>query len=263
MTNAPKLDPLASKALAPFTSELIHRNNFGLDFGAYKDGFLDIISHHSPKRLILCNDSVYGPFTPLAPVLDRATPDIADVWGMTDCYDLRYHLQSYFILYHEKALASEALLAFWREAPYVDSRGWLIHHGEIALTQSMLAQSDLRVRALFPLSDVRMHLRRMIAADAAVERKRRLPPYLRREHAFRIDVGSALDTGIPLNPTHFFWDILIAECGFPFIKRDLLQFNPVKIPNLATWREIIRDRFGFDTMSIERHLQERLRGRSI
>ena len=49
--------------------------------------------------LVIANDSVYGPFGPLGPLLSRMDFGAADAWGMTETWQIRYHLQSYFVAF--------------------------------------------------------------------------------------------------------------------------------------------------------------------
>lgn len=266
MTNARQLDEASRRAVLPMVTEIKRRDNAGLDIGAYKDGVASVLAAMKPSHLILCNDSVYGPFSDLGPILERADATCADVWGMTESYEIRYHLQSYFVLYHRAALEHPGFKRFWASLPYVAKRGWLIHHGEIAMTQSFLAMG-LRTRALFPhdaiAEKVRASIQSMSAADSVDgDRPQLTQRELQRRH-FLQNIDSATNDGTPLNPTHFFWDILIRDLGFPFIKRDLLQFNPAGVPTIVDWRTLIASVSSYDTEQIREHLRPRLRGRVI
>ena len=45
--------------------------------------------------------------------------------------------------------------------------------------------------------------------------------------------------GLPLNPTAFLWEPLIADCGFPFLKREVLVNNPGNGPTLAYLEDVV------------------------
>jgi hypothetical protein len=64
-----------------------------------------------------------------------------------------------------------------------------------------------------------------------------------------------ISQGIPLNPTHSFWDVMIVEFGCPFIKRDLLKRNPARIPGVSEWSSLLSVHTAYDTGRIERHLK--------
>ncbi len=263
MSNTPRLGPESLARVTPLVARVHRRNNFGFDFGAYKDGILSVFETDTPRQLVLCNDSVYGPLQPLATVLALATSEGADAWGMTESYEIRYHLQSYFMLFNKRAIEHPSFLKFWREAPYVDARGWLIHHGEIGLSQALIG-AGLNMRALFPIDELRLHLANRIAKFENADPAENKPSTIgQRAQEFREHIAGSVESGIPLNPTHFFWDVLIEDCKFPFIKRDLLQLNPAGVAGLIHWRQTIKRVSGYDVELIRRHLNPRLKNRII
>jgi lipopolysaccharide biosynthesis protein len=242
---------LASAAMArllPICAHVLWRDNVGYDFGAYRDGlgFLGDLSRF--QTVVLANDSVYGPFFDLRQTLagcDAATP----VWGMTDSWSRRYHLQSYFLLLQGEALRHPCVGAFFAGLLPTQSKLWVVRRYEIGFTQAML-RGGLRCRALFPYRD---------AAAALLDAERdgrlssqRLDPTLRR---FFAQVGGRVKHGKPLNPMHQFWDHLIASMHCPFVKRELLTRNPAEIPHAFVWEKLIRSVSAYDTDLIVRHLQ--------
>jgi hypothetical protein len=87
-----------------FVSQIIKQpQNIGFDFfiwGSY-------IKTHKEKilqtdRLILTNSSVIGPIFPIRPIIDSMSA--YPVWGMTENYDTRYHVQSYFMAFNKNVL---------------------------------------------------------------------------------------------------------------------------------------------------------------
>jgi hypothetical protein len=55
------------------------------------------------------------------------------------------------------------------------------------------------------------------------------------------------------------WDRLITVLGCPFIKRELLLYNPLKVTHVSRWRDVIRGVSGYDTELIARHLRTQVR----
>lgn len=236
VTNAPGLAPDSLSAIAPLCRAVVRRHNVGLDFGAWKDCYLALQGRDGLQMLVLANDSVYGPFHDLGPLIARADPARADIWGVTDNWEGRPHLQSYFLVVHARALRAPAFEAFWRAVRPVGSKRWIVTRYEIGLTRAMEA-AGLRCAALFPYRAI---ADRVAAADPADDHDAM--------------VAGMVRAGRPLNPTHFFWDRLIAEDGFPFLKRDLLTRNQQVIPTLGRWRQVIASVSGYDTGLIDRHL---------
>ena len=84
------------------------RENEGYDFGSYKAG-LQWIRERSPDgsySLLLTNDSCYGPFSPINSILRRFDNNDGPpmVFGITDSYELGYHLQSYFLYFQSRTI---------------------------------------------------------------------------------------------------------------------------------------------------------------
>src|SRR5262252_2925017 len=149
VSNAPRLDPESLDRISPLYGAILLRANVGMDFGAYKDGIGELPRLDRLEALLLANDSVYGPFHDLGDVIGRMNPAEADVWGITDSWERRFHLQSYFLVFGRRALSHEAFRQFWSGVRYVQSKSWVIGHYEVGLTRH-LVRNGLRCRALFP-----------------------------------------------------------------------------------------------------------------
>ena len=258
VSNAPRLDPASIDRLAPFCGAIVQRTNVGMDFGAYKDGIGTLPRLDRLEALLLANDSVYGPFHDLGDVIGRMNLAEADVWGITDSWERRFHLQSYFLLFGRRALSHEAFAQFWSRVRYVQARAWVIGHYEVGLSRH-LVQSGLRCRALFPYRVAATTLLAALRRQAAEEA---FTPSARRQD-FLASVVRAVEYGIPLNSSHFFWDHLIVRMGCPFLKRGLLRDNPARIPGLVSWQEVIQSATKYDTDLIARHLERTLRRRAV
>jgi lipopolysaccharide biosynthesis protein len=228
VSNAPRLDAAALRRLLPRSALVLHRRNVGYDFGAYKDGLAELGDLTRFESVVLANDSVYGPLFDLCPLLARCDAS-ADLWGMTDSRARRYHLQSYFLVLGPRALASPQLAAFWRSVRPVHSREWVIRKYEIGLTQTA-RRAGLSCAALYDYAG-------LVAA--------------------RGDTG--VRHGGKLNPMLAFWDELIANRRCPFIKRELLMYNPLRLPNVGRWEEVIRRVSPYDIDLIQDHMRD-LRG---
>jgi lipopolysaccharide biosynthesis protein len=258
VSNAPYLKKEAVARLAPLCAKIIRRVNVGHDFGAYKEGILEIPDRQKLRRLLIANDSVYGPLHPIDSVLDAMPPDAADVWGLTDSFEVKYHVQSYFVLFHRAALQHDAFDAFWEQLPFVSLRGWVIHQAEVGLTQKLVAKGVM-VRSLCPYEHVTRKFWEILRDTRALTRDD-----VRPEHRVHLqNLLNAVEAGIPLNPTHFFWEILIGHLRYPFIKRDLLEHNPAAIAGVSHWRELVQSHSSYDVDLIASHQKLRLKDRSL
>jgi lipopolysaccharide biosynthesis protein len=238
--------------LGAICDRVLIRRNVGFDLGAYKDAIQEVPDLTLLDRLILTNDSVFGPTQPLQPLLERADPVEADIWGMTDSLQSGYHLQSYFLVIHKRALANPVFVEFWRSLVYTNSKPHIIYHGEIGLSRAMV-QSGFRLKALFPYQSMASEVLQKISDKIACE-PRWMDDLPHRD--FLVRVHNDLVYGVPMNPTHSFWDHLLLTHGFPYLKRQLLVTNPSKIPLTTCWPRVLQEISGYDVEIISRHLQE-------
>lgn len=256
VSNSDELDPADVARLQDISALIVERENVGYDFGAWKDGIALIPDLASVNRLLLVNDSVYGPFHNIEASLDRMAAEDADIWGMTDGWDFGFHLQSYFILFHAAALRSPAFAEFWSRVRYIQSKFEVVRRYEIGLTKAM-GRGRLRCRALFPYRDCARALVQSVVEGGVLEK---LDPV---RQSFVQLVYKTIDAGRPLNATHFFWDYLIAKKQFPFIKRELLQRNPAAIPLLNYWESVVENNSDYDTSLIVEHLELTMNSRVV
>jgi lipopolysaccharide biosynthesis protein len=257
VSNSPEFPESHIQRALPHCGLVAWRRNRGYDFGAYRDGLLLAPDYDALNSLIFVNDSIYGPFQPLAPLLDRARAEDADVWGMTDSWDTRWHLQSYFLLFQRAALQNDRVKKLWQRWRHVQSKSWIINKLEIGLT-GQLQQFGLQCAALFPY-------RQEVAAFAETVRTNDLltDENLPEDHRkLLLRMLELADAGAPMNPCHFFWDQLISR-GFPFLKREVLTTNPIGMPRLYEWSELVAANSAYDPEMIVQHLRAIARNRVV
>jgi lipopolysaccharide biosynthesis protein len=247
VSNSRKLLAEEVTALLPYCARVIHRDNTGYDFGAWRDGLSALPAGLKLQQLILANDSVFGPLQDLGAAIARCDPAVADVWGMTDCYQFRYHLQSYFLLFHERALRSKPFAKFWKNFRYTSNKSVVIGMYEVGMSQALL-KGGLRLRALTPYQQL---------VDEVVLGKLDAEP----EDEYFERLLDGINAGVPLNPSHFFWEHLVTVSRCPFIKRDLLESNPVGIPLVANWRRAIGSVSDYPIGLIDEYMQVATRDR--
>ena len=92
------------------------RRNVGYDFGAWRDALERFaLPRADTESLLLVNDSVYGPLGRIEEVLARIDFRQAELWGLTESWQSRYHLQSFFLAVAPSAMASAAWRQFWND----------------------------------------------------------------------------------------------------------------------------------------------------
>lgn len=181
-------------------ADVICRNNGGLDFGSWAEGLAKYRARID-GRLLLANDSVYGPVRDLKSVLARLTAERADWYGMVESADWYLHLQSWFMLFENHVVHSDAFASIF-EQDFVKMGRWeIIHNGEIGLSRA-LDQAGFRRRVAYRASDLRS-----------------LPAIWRQ------------------NPSHALANELVVRGISPFVKIELIRDNPLRVPteNLLRW----------------------------
>jgi Rhamnan synthesis protein F len=256
--------PLAPPDLAwvrTRAARIVLRRNVGYDFAAWRDAMTACgLPASGTALLLLANDSVYGPLRPLGPALQRIDFDEADVWGATDSWQHRFHLQSYFVAFGPKALASEAFADFWNAVRAVRSKGWVVTRYEMGLSRALIA-AGLRCRALWPYTGTIEALRESTAAREECPAEPARDPFAAASGRNEERVLNAALRHIPLNPTADLWQVLIGQ-GFPFLKRELLRDNPSRVPDIAAWPSVVRGIGTSDADVILRDLERVSKNRS-
>ena len=265
VTNAGFLRSEALEALKLICAGVLIRRNVGYDFGAWREG-LELAGLPRPDTALvaIANDSVYGPIRSLADLLAAVDFKAADIWGCTDTWQSRYHLQSYMMMFGPRVIASEAWRLFWAGVVPTWSKHWLIRLYEIGLTQTML-KAGFTCRAIWPYASLTNDLDLDLLNDKKIDETEDGPnlndPIIqaRRRHVLRLREAVALRT--PLNPTSDLWRQLL-RARFPFIKRELLRDNPTEVPDVVEWRNVAAEISETTFAPIERDLQRTLRNRA-
>jgi hypothetical protein len=228
---------------------VICRHNIGYDFGSWVTAFKMFQGAFSDlESILMVNDSNYGPFSDLSEVIKKLSekPNV-DFWGITDCWDRSYHIQSYFVGFHKTAFLSKNFWKFCEDYNFPKEKSSVISKGEVALTQYLM-KGGLECEVLCPYEDVTsewmMSLEENLAEVNSFPEARANVYDIGRGHRVQVkgyadyaslcllNIASNIREGKPLNPTHFFWDVLITSFGSPFVKRELVNLNPAGIPNL-------------------------------
>ena len=279
VTNSGQCDDAHARALRELCHAIVVRRNVGYDFGAIREALDHFgLPREGTRRLLIANDSVYGPLTPLSDMLARVDFEAADFWSATDSWQHRYHLQSYFLLAGRRVLTDPAWRAFWLGVRQVSSRAWVVARYEVGLTQALL-RGGLRCKAMWGYQDM---LDRATTGPPLRKMPAKIKDPLERGRALAIErIRAAAASRTPLNTTAELWRHLLRD-GFPFLKIELLRDNPAGVPDIAEWRDVVTGlpysggghgdpaRAGLtnafpvnaSVAMIERHLQQKLRGRS-
>src|SRR5882724_3673228 len=181
----------------PFCERTYLRANAGYDFGMWQHA-LSELELSNVDELVLTNSSVFGPVYPLAPIFEQMAARDCDFWGMTDSFEIRWHLQSYFLVLKRQALLAPAFSRFFSGVlPYRD-KDQVIRSYELGLTQ-FLREHGLKPDAFVPMASW---------VGSALQRARLCA---RRRNAT------------------LYYPLQLLSAGMPLVKAQLLRDNPARV----------------------------------
>lgn len=181
---------LAEAALTAATElclGVILRENRGYDFAGWALAFDLFPGLLDAERILVANDSVYGPMSSLQTIFEQMDARGHDFWGMTQSLEVQPHIQSYFLNFGRPAIRSRAFREFWSQVRPLADKNEVIANYELTLGY-WLEQSGLKGGVYAPSS------------------------------------GPASTAG---NPTLEGWRQLVSRHNFPFVKVQLLRDNPL------------------------------------
>ncbi len=198
------LPPAELAKLEALAEQVLVRDNVGMDFGTW----IDLLDHFPPGEtdlVLMANDSVYAPIGDLPRFFERLLATPADFYGAVASGEIVPHLQSWLVLLRPAAHQSAAFRTLMaRGAIAADtSKTEIVDRFELGMTQRLFA------------AGLRFH--------AAYDWRR----------------DSRIAARLPFNPMHLLWDELIAADLVPFLKVELLRFNPANVAGVESWRGVV------------------------
>ena len=151
ISNSPVTDNAKGKILK-IVDQIKIRDNFGFDFGAWRDILIDVGFDKlgDYDELILMNNSCYAPLFPFADMFDAMEQKECDFWGVTEFPELKNsnrpeavflpertipkHIQSYFMVFRKTVLESSAFKDFWENVSDKESLLEIVVNYETQLT---------------------------------------------------------------------------------------------------------------------------------
>jgi hypothetical protein len=142
------------KYLEENTFITVVRKNIGRDFGAYKDGLLEVLKLQSKfkdlKKLIFLNDSCFIRSNGIQEIFEKLIDDRYDVCAAFENFQYKYHLQSFCLSVSGSIFFNKKFLKFWKNYVPFSSRPHSINSGEKGLTKCIMKITD-KIDIIFPL----------------------------------------------------------------------------------------------------------------
>lgn len=225
VTTSENIQDKEIQKISPFLMKFIHRTNIGYDFGSWKVG-LESVDYKDYKKVVFANDSVYGPIFPLKEIFERMTKTEFDMWGITDSYEIQYHIMSYFLVYNQRIIESDLFQNMWNSVNFFKFhiKYLIIQNYELGFSK-ILMDNGFKIGAYCDYN--------------------KLLEYVENSN-------SDMKINRYVNPTLYYWKELI-EQGCPFIKIQLLRDNPTN-SDIGDWKDVL-EKYNFNTKLIANHLK--------
>jgi len=140
--------------LQSLCATILVRGNKGSDFGAYQDAVLRLIRDNEwVSRLLLLNDSVYVFPRGLDRLISELLSDDHAVVSAYECWERRYHFQSFCIGLSGSIVHHPAFQKFWECYRPIALRRWRIDHGEVNFSE-MLRRISPRFKVIYELNEL-------------------------------------------------------------------------------------------------------------
>ncbi|HVG11778.1 MAG TPA: rhamnan synthesis F family protein, partial [Flavisolibacter sp.] len=225
-----KLTADCQEKLRSHCAAIIEKENAGLDFASWQCALKMSGWGQGSSEILLANDSVFGPFHPLGPIFSTMSKRF-DVWGMTDNYDIDYHIQSYFVHFNERVIKSTAWLQFWQGMDTVGiSKADIIRRFEVGLSRTL-------IDAGFKLG-VHTSIDTLMRSAGGNDRE--------------------------ISPPLVYWQPLLKKFNFPFLKRELLISTTINKAywhkstyiNTSNWRRVVKQESPYPVELVDEFLSE-------
>ncbi|MDQ1250149.1 MAG: hypothetical protein QG597_4528 [Actinomycetota bacterium] len=131
MSSSEVASPLAWPAAVPAGVTVYRRPNVGYDFGSWAAALALHPGISRAADVILLNDSLLGPFAPIAGIIESFESAPVDIWGLVDSTHVARHLQSYWVGYRGGVLAEPPLRQWWQDIRVEPTKQAIINRYEV------------------------------------------------------------------------------------------------------------------------------------
>lgn len=90
-------------------------------------------------ELILVNDSCYGPITDMSVMFEAMAGRDCDFWSVTSSREIRFHLQSYFLVFKKNVIYNYEFQEFWKKIDIEKNYNAIVEKYEVGLTQLLMS----------------------------------------------------------------------------------------------------------------------------
>jgi lipopolysaccharide biosynthesis protein len=216
VSGSPTLMPESVAPIRSLCAGIYTRRTLSLDFGSWHLAWRILRqrgwSLDQFDRFVIANDSVFGPLFPIEEMWCSFRD--ADMYGAIENTQMVPHLQSFFLAWDLNSRTRPFLNDFWNHFQYVVHKGTLIWRYEVGLSKRA-RKAGLSIKPFVSAAAIRTTYG---SSSAHLWTSRR----------------SGRNNG-----TLYFWDGLIEDFQFPFLKVILLRSNKPWCESMAHLRDVI------------------------
>lgn len=229
VSGSPHLSPESVEPIRSVCAGIYTRRTLALDFGSWHLAWCILRQHgwslDQYDRLVIANDSVFGPLFPIEEMWNSFHG--ADMYGAIESAERTVHLQSFFLAWDLNSRTRPFLNDFWDQFQYIVDKDILIQEYEIGLSERA-REAGLSVKPFITVASIQAAFQRSPGHEWA-------------------DVLS----GEPTNNTLYFWDGLIEHLRFPFLKTILPRYNKPWHDSMARLGDFIEQHTSYPYELIE------------
>ncbi|OBH76979.1 hypothetical protein A5681_08140 [Mycobacterium scrofulaceum] len=216
VSGSPTLTPESVASICSLCAGIYTRRTLSYDFGSWHLAWCILTrrgwSLDQFDRFLVANDSVYGPLFPLENMWDEFQG--ADMYGAVENTQMIPHLQSFFLAWDLNPLTRPFLEDFWNGFRYVVHKGAVIWRYEVGVS-TRARKAGLVLHPFVSADAIEFTYGRSSARPWAGRRSGRN------------------------NGTLHFWDGLIKDFRFPFLKTNLARYDMPWHASMADLRDVI------------------------
>jgi lipopolysaccharide biosynthesis protein len=217
VSGSPKLSPESVAPIRSLCAGIYTRHTLAMDFGSWHLAWCILEqrgwSLDQFDRLVLANDSVFGPMFPIEEMWGSFHG--ADMYGAIESAEFGVHLQSFFLAWDLNPRTRPYLSDFWNDFQYIVDKVNIVDRYEIGLSR-LAREAGLSIKPFVSVADLRATYGRS------------------PDHQW-----AGKFPGEPFNHTLYFWDGLIEHFRFPFLKTILPRYNDPWHDSMAKLRDFI------------------------
>ena len=216
VSGSPTLTPESVAPIRSLCVGIYTRRTLSLDFGSWHLAWCILRqrgwSLDQFDRLVIANDSVFGPLFPIEEMWSSLHD--ADMYGAIENTQIVRHLQSFFLAWDLNSRTRPFLEDFWNDFQYVVHKGTLIWRSEVGLSRRA-RKEGLSVKPFVSAATIQTTYGSSSAYPWA-------------------STCSGRNNG-----TLFFWDGLIEDFRFPFLKTVLPRYAKPRCESMGHLRDVI------------------------